>query len=122
MDFSSLDGVLGVVSCFLIMSASAMKRAAAAMAEVAPMINHAFHAGIVVSRYRSEPMSMNRDAEPASEIPSDIKTVPTMLVMRSFFIRFLKAASAWLAYSLSAALISFRIAAIISLSDIFIDI
>ena len=122
MDFSSLDGVLGVVSCFLIMSASAMKRAAAAMAEVAPMINHAFHAGIVVSRYRSEPMSMNRDAEPASEIPSDIKTVLTMLVMRSFFIRFLKAASAWLAYSLSAALISFRIVAIISLSDIFIDI
>ena len=76
---------MGVVNCFLIMSASAMKRAAAAMAEVAPMMSHAFHAGMVVSRYRSEPMRMNRAAEPASEIPSDIKTVPIMLVMRSFF-------------------------------------
>ena len=34
--------------------------------------------------------------------------------------RFLKAASAWLAYSFSVALISFRIAAIISLSDILL--
>lgn len=113
---------MGVVSCFLIISASAMKSAAAAMAEVAPMISQACHAGMLVSRYRSEPMRMNRAAEPASEIPSAIKTAPIMLIIRSLLMRCLKATSAWLAYSFSAALISFRIASIISLSDIFIDI
>ena len=99
-----------------------MKSAAAMMAEVAPVMCQASHAGIVVSRYRREPMSMNREAEPANEIPSAIKTEPTMLTMSSFFMRCFAAVSASLAYSLSAAFISFRIAAIISLSDIFIDI
>ena len=99
-----------------------MKSAAAAMAEVVPMISHACHAGIDVSKYRKEPMRINRDADPASEIPNAIKTELTMLTIRSFLIRCLKATSASFAYSLSAALISFRIAAIISLMDIFIDI
>ena len=57
-----------------------MDRAAAAMAEVAPMMSHVFHAGMVVSRYFREPMRMNKAADPASEIPSDIKTAPTMLL------------------------------------------
>ena len=99
-----------------------MKRAAAAMAEVVPMMSQACHAGMLVSRYRSEPMRIKRAADPASEIPRDIMTVPTMVMIRSRLMRRFRAVSAWLAYSLSAALISFRIAAIISLMDIFMDI
>lgn len=119
---SCFGGVLGVVSCFLIISASAVNSAAAMMAEVAPVMYQACHAGMVVSRYRREPMSMKRDAEPANEMPNAIKTEPTMLTMRSFLMRCLAAVSASLTYSFNAALISFRIAAINSLSDIFIDI
>ena len=85
---------MGEDNCFLIIRKSTTNSAAAAMAEVVPMMSHACHAGIEVSRYLSEPMRMNRDADPASEIPSDIKTVPNMLIIKSFLMRFLKAASA----------------------------
>ena len=87
-------GILGEDNCFLIIRKSAMNSAAAAMAEVVPMMSHACHAGIDVSRYLSEPMRMNRDADPASEIPSDIKTAPSMPIITSFLMRLLKAASA----------------------------
>ena len=113
---------MGDASCFLIMRKRAIKSVAAAMAAVVPMMSHASHAGMEVSRYLKEPMRMNRAADPASEMPSDNKTAPIMLIIRSLLMRCLRAASASLAYSLSAALISFRIAAIISLNDIFIDI
>jgi len=102
------SGVLGVVSCFFISSASAMKRAAAAIAEVALMMSQASHAGIVVSKYRSEPMSMKSDAEPANEIPRAIKTEPVMLIIKSFLRRCFSAASCLLTYSLSAAFNSSR--------------
>ena len=82
---------MGADNCFLIIRKSAMNSAAAAMAEVVPMMSHACHAGIDVSKYLSEPMRMNRDADPASEIPSDIKTVPSMPIITSFLMRFLKA-------------------------------
>ena len=85
---------MGEDNCFLIIRKSTMNSAAAAMAEVVPMMSHACHAGIEVSRYLSEPMRMNRDADPASEIPSAIKTVLNMLIIKSFLMRFLKAASA----------------------------
>ncbi len=113
---------MGEDNCFLIIRKSTANSAAAAMAEVVPMMSHAFHAGIEISRYLSEPMRMKRVADPASEIPSAIKTAPNMLTIKSFLRRFLKATSAWLAYSLSAALISFRIATIISRSENFTDI
>ena len=85
---------MGEDNCFLIIRKSTTNSAAAAMAEVVPMMSHASHAGIEVSRYLSEPMRMNRDADPASEIPNDIKTAPNMLIIKSFLMRFLKAASA----------------------------
>jgi hypothetical protein len=110
--------VLGVVSCFFISSASAMKSAAAAMAEVAPMMSQACHAGIVVSRYRSEPMSMKSEAGPANDIPSAIRTEPVMLIIKSFLRRCFSAASCLLAYSLSAAFNSSKNKVITSLSDI----
>ena len=88
------DGILGANNCFLMIRKSAMNSAAAAMAEVVPMISHAAHAGIEVCRYLSEPMRMNRAADPANEIPSAINTAPTMLIIKSFLMRFLRAASA----------------------------
>ena len=57
-----------------------MNSAMAKMAAVAPMMSHACHAGMKVSRYRSEPTRMNRAAEPASKTPSDIKTARLCLL------------------------------------------
>jgi hypothetical protein len=65
---------------------------------------------------------MNKEAEPMNEIPRAIKTLPIMLMMSSLLMRFLKAASASFIYSLRMAFISFRIAPIISLNEIFSDI
>ena len=87
--------------------------------EVMPMMYRASHAGIEVLRYLNEPISMKREAVPRNEIPRAIKTLPTMLMVRSLFRRFLNAVSASFTYSLRIAFISFRNAAIISLNDIF---
>lgn len=89
-----LGGAFGDDNCFLINRKSATNSAAAAMAEMVPMISHASHAGRVVSKYLREPMRRNKAADPASEIPSDINTVPTMLIISSFLMRFLKETSA----------------------------
>jgi hypothetical protein len=115
-------GVLGVVNCFFIIRASAVKSAAAVMAEVVPMMSHACHAGIVVSRYLREPIRIKRAADPASEMPSDIRIALIMLVIKSFLMRFLKSASAFWVYSLSAALTSSSRALITSFNENFSDI
>jgi len=44
---------------------------------------------------------MNREAEPINEIPRAIKTLPTMLIIRSLLSRFLTVASASFIYALS---------------------
>lgn len=80
-----------------------MNRAAAVMAAVAPMISHACQAGRKVSRYLSEPMSMNSDADPAKEIPSAISTAPIMLMIKIFLRRTFRAASCLLRYSFRVA-------------------
>lgn len=98
-----------------------MKSAAEATADVAPITNHASQAGTEVSKYRSEPIRMNRAADPASEIPSDNKTELAMLTIKSLLILCFKAISVWLANSLKAAFISARTISIISLRDILMD-
>jgi hypothetical protein len=95
-----------------------MKSAVAMTAEVAPMIYQASHAGMVVSKYFREPISMNRDAEPAKEMPSEIKTEVTMDIITSFLSRTLTAASCLSTYSLIVAFISLKNSVINSFSDI----
>ena len=90
--------------------------------EVIPIMYKASQAGIEVLRYLNDPISTNKEAEPINEIPSAIKTLPTMLITRSFLKRFLNATSVSFKYSLRIAFISFKIAPIISLSEIFSDI
>jgi hypothetical protein len=87
-----------------------------------PMIYKASHAGIEVLRYLNDPISIKSEADPRNEIPRAIKTLPTILMTRSFLRRFLKAVSASFIYSLSKALISVRNTPINSLKDIFSDI
>ncbi len=100
--------VLGGANWFLIIKNSAMNRAAATTADVAAMTYHACHAGRKVSRYRSEPIRKNSAAAPAMEMPMDIMTALVMLMMRSFFRRFFRAASCFWMYSFRVAFASFR--------------
>jgi len=85
---------------------SARKSSPPITPEVIPTMYQAFHAGINVLRYFSDPMSMNKDADPINEITRANKTLTTMPVIRSFWRRFLRAVSVSWTYSLSMAFIS----------------
>ena len=82
--------------------------------EVMPVMYQAFHAGMDVMRYFSDPMRINRDADPMKEITRETKMLIIMLVMRSFLRRFLRTASCSCTYSLITAFISLKKASIIS--------
>ncbi len=91
---------------------------AATTAEVIPMTYHASHWGINVLRYFSDPINIKREADPAKEIPSAIRTLPAIDIIKSFLRRFFKAASCLLTYSLRAAFNSLKNTLINSLKDI----
>jgi hypothetical protein len=74
--------------------------------EVIPMTPQAFHAGIKVIRYFSDPISRKRIADPVNEITMANKTVTIKPEIRSLWRRFLNSASASCAYSLRTAFIS----------------
>lgn len=61
--------------------------------EVKPMMPHAFHSGMKVLRYFSDPISMKMEADPINTITMDNKTLTTMPVIRSLLRRFLISAS-----------------------------
>jgi len=85
------------------MMKSARKSSPANAAEVKPIMVQACHAGIEVLRYFSDPISRKRAADPTSEIARANKTPTIMLVMRSFWRRFLRAVSVSCTYSLRMA-------------------
>jgi hypothetical protein len=82
--------------------------------EEMPVMYHAFHAGIEVMRYFSDPTRMKREADPMNEITRAVKTLTIMLVIRSFLRRFLRAVSVSFRYSFKVAFISLNNAFIIS--------
>ena len=81
------------------------------------MISHASHAGMKVSRYLNEPISMKSAADPAREIPSAKSTAPVMVIIRIFRMRRFSAATCVLVYSLRATFNSLKNWLIASLSD-----
>ncbi len=86
--------------------------------EVMPVMYQAFQAGMNVMRYLSDPMRIKRDAEPKNEITKDTKMLITMLVIRNFLRRFLKAASVSCTYSLRMFFISSNKTLMISLKEV----
>ena len=96
------------------MMKSAKSSVAPMAPEVTPVMYQAFHAGMKVMRYFSDPMRMNKEADPMNEITRETKMLIIMLVMRSFLRRFLRAASSSCTYSLMTAFISLKKASIIS--------
>lgn len=79
-----------------------------------PVMYQAFHAGISVMRYSSDPMRMKREADPINEITRVVKTLTIMLEIRSFLRRFFRAVSVSFRYSFKMAFISLNNASIIS--------
>jgi hypothetical protein len=85
-------------------------------AEVRPMTPQAFHAGIKVPRYFSDPISKKTIADPINEITKANKTLTIMPEIRSLWRRFLRAVSISCTYSLRIAFISLSNASMISLA------
>ena len=79
-----------------------------------PVMYQAFHAGMNVMRYSSDPMRLKSEADPMNEITSASKTLKIMLVIKSFLRRFLRAVSVSLRYSFKMAFISLNNNMIIS--------
>jgi hypothetical protein len=79
-----------------------------------PVMYQAFHAGIKVIRYFSDPIRIKREAEPMNEITRETKMLIIMLVMRSFLRRFLNAPCCSCTYSFITSFISLKKASIIS--------
>ena len=96
------------------MMTSAKRSSAPMTPEVMPVMYQAFHAGMKVMRYFSDPMRINREADPMNEITRETKMLIIMLVMRIFLRRFLRAASSSCTYSFMMAFISLKKASIIS--------
>ena len=97
---------------------STTRSSAPIMPEVMPVMYQAFQAGIIVMRYLSDPMRMKREAEPKNEIIKDIKMLIIMLVIRSFFRRFLRAISDSCTYCFKMAFISSNNTLMISLKEV----
>jgi len=74
--------------------------------EMSAMMLQASHSGIKVLRYFSDPMRMKTEADPSNKIAKANKTLAIMLVIRSFWRRFLRAFSVSRTYSLRMAFIS----------------
>jgi hypothetical protein len=73
--------------------------------EVRSMMSQAFHAGMKVLRYFSDPMSKKMEADTINEITRADKTLTIMPVIRSLWRRFLRAVSVSCTYSLRMAFI-----------------
>jgi len=63
------------------------------MPEDMPVMYQAFHAGIKVLRYFSDPISVKMDADPINEMVRANRMLIIMLVIKSFLIRFFSATS-----------------------------
>jgi cellulose synthase/poly-beta-1,6-N-acetylglucosamine synthase-like glycosyltransferase len=85
--------------------------------EMIPIMSQAFHAGMKVLRYSCCPISKKMEADPISEVNKTNKTLIIMPMIRSFWRRFLRAASVSCRYALSMDFISLRIASMISLKS-----
>ena len=96
------------------MMKSAKRSSAPMTPEVMPVMYQASHGGMKVMRYFSDPMRINREADPMNEITRETKMLIIMLVMRSFLRRFLRASSCSCTYPLIMAFISLKKASIIS--------
>jgi hypothetical protein len=78
----------------------------------------AFHAGIKVPRYFSDPISVKMAADPRKEMTKANKMLIIMLVIRSFLSRFFRAASVSCTNSLRMTFNSLNNASIISLKEV----
>ena len=105
---SQIHFVLDGLNCFLMKMKSIRKSTPAIAAEVRPMMVQAIHAGMKALRYFSDPISRKRAAVPINNIARADKTLITILVIRSFWRRFLRAASDSRRYSLRMSFISLR--------------
>jgi hypothetical protein len=85
--------------------------------EVMPMMSQAFHAGMKMLRYFSDPMRMKMEADPINAITRANKTLTIIPVIRSLWSRFLRAASVSCRYALRTAFISLSNASMISLTS-----
>ena len=83
-----------------------------------PVMYQAFHAGMKVIRYFSDPISVKMAADPKNEMTRANKTLIIMLVIRSFLRRFFRAASVSCTNSLRMAFISLNNTLIISPKEV----
>ena len=74
--------------------------------EVRPTMYQAFHAGMKVLRYFSDPMRMKMEADPINAITKDNKTLTIIPMIRILWRRFLRAGFVSFTYSLRTAFIS----------------
>ena len=96
------------------MMKSAKRSSAPMTPEVIPVMYQASHGGMKVMRYFSDPMRINREADPMNEITRETKMLIIMLVMRIFLRRFLSSPCCSCTYSLITAFISLKKDSIIS--------
>jgi hypothetical protein len=83
-----------------------------------PVMYQAFHAGMKVMRYSSDPMRLKREADPMNEITRVSKTLTIMLVIKSFLRRFLRAVCVSFRYSFKKAFTSLNNNLIISPKEV----
>jgi hypothetical protein len=104
------------LNCFLMMMKSTKKSSAPITPDVRPMMYQAFHSGMKVLRYFSDPMSKKMKADPINRITRADKALTITPMINSLWRRFLIVFSVLRIYSLRMAFISLNNSSMISLT------